>query len=162
MDFLEDEMRTLLVKTCILQLLTFSPEVSVWAQAVPARDQNIAAEARVFRTIRDPNNGMLWRLERALGNSARPGRMILLNDREKSQVNLPAGIQLPVIRSGDRLVIEESSALVEARLEAVALNAAAQGAEFNARLAIGGKVARAMALAPGRAAFATGEGAAQR
>jgi flagella basal body P-ring formation protein FlgA len=63
-------------------------------------------------------------------------------------------VQHPVIRSGDRLVVEESSAVVEARLEAVALGPAAEGAEFRVRLAIGGKVVLAVALGPGHAAFA--------
>ena len=62
-------------------------------------------------------------------------------------------LQHPLIRSGDRLVIEENSAVVEARLEAVALGPAAVGAEFKARLAIGGRVVRAVALGPGRASF---------
>jgi flagella basal body P-ring formation protein FlgA len=59
----------------------------------------------------------------------------------------------PVIRAGDRLVVEENTAVIEARLEAVALGPAALGSSFDVRLKLGGKVARAVALAPGRAAF---------
>jgi len=83
----------------------------------------------------------------------------LANSGERPKKNREA--QAPMIRSGDKLVIEEHSALVEARLEAVSLGKAVQGAEFNARLAIGGKVVRAVAISPGRAAFATGAGAQQ-
>ena len=61
---------------------------------------------------------------------------------------------LPVIRAGDRLIVEEHTAVVEARLEAVALGPAASGSPFQVRLTIGGKVVRAVALGPGRAAFA--------
>jgi flagella basal body P-ring formation protein FlgA len=59
----------------------------------------------------------------------------------------------PVIRAGERLIVEESTAVVDARLEAVALGPAAIGSPLNVKLAIGGKVVRAVALAPGRAAF---------
>jgi flagella basal body P-ring formation protein FlgA len=59
-----------------------------------------------------------------------------------------------VIRAGDRLIVEENTAVVEARLEAVALGAAAPGSTFNVRLRIGGRVLRAVALGPGRAALA--------
>jgi hypothetical protein len=61
---------------------------------------------------------------------------------------------VPVIHAGDALIIEENSALVEARLEAVALGPAESGWAFNARLKIGGNVVRVVALGPGRAAFA--------
>jgi flagella basal body P-ring formation protein FlgA len=50
--------------------------------------------------------------------------------------------------------VEESSPVVEARLEAVALGPAVVGSAFNVRLKIGGKIVRALALAPGRAALA--------
>jgi hypothetical protein len=64
----------------------------------------------------------------------------------------------PVIHSGDALVLEESTPLVEARLEARALGPAICGGEFNARLAVGGKVVRAVALGKGRAAFVSQTG----
>lgn len=71
----------------------------------------------------------------------------------------PSGLRypaqpLPVIRTGDRLIVEENTALVEARLEAVALGPAQPGSSFNVRLVAGGKIVRAVALGPGRAAFA--------
>ena len=168
--FLEVEMRTELLKIGSLILLTFPFPMSVWTQASAAGGQNIAADAQKIRMIRDPHNGMRWLLERAPGNSAGPGRMILLNDQVVSHLDVLIGgrprtdrvAEPPVIRSGDRLVIEERSARVEARLEAISLGTAVQGAEFNARLAIGGKLVRAVALAPGRAAFASGGGAVQR
>jgi flagella basal body P-ring formation protein FlgA len=62
-----------------------------------------------------------------------------------------------VIHPGDRVVVEEHTATVEARLEAIALEAAAIGSPVNARLKIGGKVVRAVAIAPGRAALAHAE-----
>jgi hypothetical protein len=59
----------------------------------------------------------------------------------------------PVIHAGDRLIVEENTRLVEARLAAVAMGPAIAGAPLDVRLTIGGKVMRAVALAPGRAAF---------
>jgi hypothetical protein len=58
---------------------------------------------------------------------------------------------LPVIRAGDRLVVEEHTPVVDALLEARALNPAAQGSALEARLSIGGRVVRVVALGPGRA-----------
>jgi flagella basal body P-ring formation protein FlgA len=58
-----------------------------------------------------------------------------------------------VIRSGDRLIVEEHTDVVDARLVGRALNSVALGSVFNVRLAIGGKVVRAVALGPGRAAL---------
>jgi hypothetical protein len=60
----------------------------------------------------------------------------------------------PMIRAGDHVRVEEHSAVVDARLEAVALGSASAGSVFNVRLAIGGKVMRAIADGPGRATLA--------
>ena len=151
-------MRMQLAKVALL-LLVLSRAVCVWAQTGGTDDRSM--DARVIRVVRDPHNGMRWLLERGTRNPGGPGRMILLSDGNKSQVELSKSsdvkdhvAQRPVIRSGDRLVVEERSPLIEARLEAISLGAAVPGAEFNARLAIGGKVVRAIAIEAGRAAFA--------
>jgi flagella basal body P-ring formation protein FlgA len=65
---------------------------------------------------------------------------------------------LPVIRAGDRLTVEEHTAVVDAVLEARALAAAAMGAALDVRLTIGGRVVRAVALGPGRAALQSENG----
>lgn len=66
----------------------------------------------------------------------------------------PANSQIPpVIRAGDSLILEENSAVVEARLEATALGPAAIGSPLAVRLKIGGKVVQAVALGSGRVAF---------
>lgn len=57
----------------------------------------------------------------------------------------------PVIHGGDQVIVEEKSAVVEARLVAIALGSATAGTSFQARLQIGGKVVRVMALGDGRA-----------
>jgi len=57
----------------------------------------------------------------------------------------------PVIRAGDRLMVEESSAVFDLRLEGIALSPAALGAPLRVRLVVSGKVVRAVALGPGHA-----------
>ena len=138
------------------------------------------AGGEVVREIDDPHTGARWLLSRDSIHPGGPGRMVLaaeargraLNNvgngvgnavRSEARVGIqgdPAQYQpasapaQPVIRSGDRVIVEENTAVVEARLEAVALNPAAIGSGLNVRLTIGGRVVRAVALAPGRAAFA--------
>jgi hypothetical protein len=58
---------------------------------------------------------------------------------------------VPVIHTGERVILEEHTPVVDGRLEAVALGPAVIGGEFNVRLKMGGKVLRAVALGPGRA-----------
>jgi hypothetical protein len=129
------------------------------------------ATGEVVREIDDPHSGARWFLMRDPSHPGGPGRMALAvrpgvqalnNSRSNPRIgtqndlrhyrlrNAPAQ---PAIRAGDSLVVEENTAVVETRLEAVALNPAAIGSPLNVRLAIGGKVVRAVAVAPGRAAF---------
>jgi hypothetical protein len=56
-----------------------------------------------------------------------------------------------IIRTGDRVRVEEHTPVVDADLESVALGPAIAGASLNVRLRIGGRVVRAVAVAPGRA-----------
>lgn len=58
---------------------------------------------------------------------------------------------LPVIHVGDELVIEQHSAVAEARLSGRALESAHEGAIFHARLRANGGLIRAVAIGPGRA-----------
>jgi hypothetical protein len=63
----------------------------------------------------------------------------------------PVALPAPILHSGDRLIVDEHTAVVDAQLEAVAMGPAAAGGSLNVRLAIGGRVVRAVATAPGRA-----------
>jgi hypothetical protein len=114
--------------------------------------------------IDDPHSGARWLLLRDRNHPAGPGRLVLIatanrqaGQGEPGGTISPMATELiplrPVIRAGDRLVVEENTAVVEARLEAVALGPATLGSTFDVRLKMGGKVARVVALAPGRAAF---------
>ena len=133
--------------------------------AVPAQAQMPAASGQVVREIDDPFNGARWLLVRDNESPAGPGRLVLIEPgRDDGPQSRPTGAPgspgmnassaQPVVRAGERLVVEENTAVVESRLEAVALGPAAVGMMFDARLRIGGHVVRAVALAPGRALLA--------
>ena len=126
---------------------------SVGAHSMPDSEQ-------VVREIDDPGTGTRWLLVRDRAHSGGPGRLVQVggvlkrNRHAGPDLGQKLAVFLPVIRAGERLVVEEHSAVVDARLEAVALGPAAAGAALKVRLAIGGKVLQAVALGPGRAEFA--------
>jgi hypothetical protein len=112
---------------------------------------------QVVREIDDPNTGDRWLLMSGSGQPGGPGRLVLvagLKELRQPGAGAAPSQPLPVIHSGDRLVVEENTALVQARLGAVALGPALLGGSLRLRLAIGGNVVEAVALGPGRAAFA--------
>ncbi|HEV2486417.1 MAG TPA: hypothetical protein VGT08_12865 [Terracidiphilus sp.] len=121
----------------------------------------------VFREIYDPNSGDHWLLIHDPIRPGGPGRMVLASiasvkaGQPGPDGAIPAGLRqvnraqpLPVIHSGDRVIAEENTARVNARLEAVALGPAVSGSPLNVRLTIGSNVVRAVALGPGRVSFA--------
>jgi hypothetical protein len=128
------------------------------------------AQGELMREIDDPHTGDRWLLVRDDQFPGGPGRMVLVAaqrigwDGASQRTGKRAGGQaseaqlIPIIRSGDRLTVEEHTARIDAVLEARALNSAAAGAVFNVRLTIGGRVVRAVALGPGRAVFEPGTG----
>ena len=131
-------------------LVTVFPEVSVVG----------GIQGEVVREIDDPQTGDRWLLLRDDRDPGGPGRLVQVqNARGRTEVKaanvrareLAAAPQKPVIRAGDRLMIEQETPLVSARLEAVALGPAAVGKLVRAKLKMGGKVVEARALAPGRA-----------
>ncbi len=119
------------------------------------------ALGQLMKVIDDPSLGDRWLLTRDPDHPGGPGRLLLSSDSQSgARQNRMAGVPGAdsartdlVIHAGDRLVVEENTAVAEARLEAVALGPAWAGSSLNVRLKIGGKVVRAVALAPGRAAF---------
>jgi len=125
------------------------------APAAPASASN-AAQGEIVGEIDDPHTGGCWLLERDPSHPAGPGRLVLTS---VGQTIFPRPTHpgskrepdLPVLRSGDRVVVEEHSAVADARLDAVAMGPALAGAWFQARLAIGGHIVKAVAVGPGRA-----------
>jgi hypothetical protein len=104
---------------------------------------------KVIVEIDDPNLGTRWLMRRDPAHPGGPGVVeTAICGRESA-----AGAEA-VIRGGERVVVDEDSKVVEARLEAIALGSAAAGKAFQARLKIGGKVVRAVAVGVGRATLA--------
>lgn len=111
----------------------------------------------ILREIVDPYSGGRWVLMRDPDHPGGPGRLVLAeagNGGKRAHAGeTPADEALPVIRAGDKLVIEEHSSVVDAQFEAVALGAAREGSLLKVRLKLGGKTLSAIALGPGRAVF---------
>jgi hypothetical protein len=119
--------------------------------------QSVSQE-KILREIDDLQNGNRWLLVRDDTHPGGPGRMVLVAagselegafrastaEAEKAQM---------VVHAGDLLIVEEHTARVDAVLEARALASAVAGAVLDVRLTLGGKVVRAVAIGPGRAAF---------
>jgi len=119
---------------------------------------------QVMREIADPSTGDLWLLVRDVDRPAGPGRLVLAQQptgtsgvhqtRGSSAAQPVPAKEHSVIHAGDGLMVEEHTAVADVRLEAVALEPAVKGACFKARLKLGGKVVRAMAVSPGHAVLA--------
>lgn len=123
-------------------------------------------EARILREINDPCTGRHWLLMRDRLRPGGPGRLVPLSELQGQEslhngrrvlrdASHPEGSgpdsYLPAIRAGDLLVVEEHTPVMDAYLEAVAFGSATVGSEFDARLKIGGRMVRAVAIARGRA-----------
>ncbi len=116
--------------------------------------------AAVLRRIDDPGARGSWLLTRNPVHPAGPGRLIWMPDDASPPSKLDSRpVAAPVIRAGERLVVEERTPVADAWLEATALEPAQAGAVLRVRLEMGGGVVRAIALGPGRAQFATATGA---
>ena len=113
------------------------------------------SQGEIVREIDDPHTGGRWLLTHDPMHPAGPGRLVLVRGIRSAVPRSDGSVvePLPVIHAGDTLIVEENTAAVEARLEAVALRPAVAGSPLDVRLKIGGKVVRVMALAPGRAVF---------
>ena len=138
---------------------------AVVAQATGYVETASRAPSRAIREIDDRHTGARWLLLRDADRPGGPGRLTLAgslrdeggaksNEKDAAAQGVGAVADARrVIHGGDRLVVEENTPVVAVRLEAVALGPAAAGDSLQARLAIGGKVMRVVALAPGRAEF---------
>ena len=107
----------------------------------------------IVREIDDPRNGDRWLLVRDSSHPGGPGLLLLASAAKitSGQAGPELAAQPPIIRAGDRVIVEENTAVAEARLEAVALSPAWPGSLFSVRLAMGGRVLRVLAARPGRA-----------
>lgn len=131
--------------------LALSPaeRVNATVQSSPVSERTTSVGGRILREIRDPLSGMCWLLMRDEAHPGGPGRLVQAEETSPFESFPTASV--PVLRAGDRLIVEEETPVVAVRLEAVALGPAAVGGELDVRLKIGGKVLRVVALGPGRA-----------
>jgi len=127
-------------------VLVSSPS-SIQASAVSPGD--------IVREIDDPHTGDRWLLVRGYTHPGGPGLLLLVSAVKVASRQTEAGAEIPppIIRVGDRVVVEENTAVIEARLEAIALSPATAGSALNVRLTLGGRMVRVVAVGPGRAAF---------
>lgn len=126
--------------------------VSAGAGAAHGAQAIASVSERIIRQIRDPHTGTHWVVVRNPQNPSGPGRAVAATEAAGKADQETAAVI--VIHPGDRLVVEEHTSAMDGTLEAVALGTAAAGCGLEARLKIGGKVVRVVALAPGRAAIA--------
>lgn len=112
--------------------------------------QTIESGCGIFREIDDPATGTRWLLECDAQHPGGPGWLVPISGRMAAGGSGTRFPVIPVIRAGDRVVLEAHTAVMDARLEGIAMMPAAKGSIFNVRLNAGGGVLRAVALGPGR------------
>ena len=120
--------------------------------------------ASAVRSIGDPSTGHHWLLLRNPALPGGPGLLVpgvlpIQSEDAKAlpgtRQSTPSSISLtPVIRAGDRILLESHSTRIDTWLEAVALEPARLGSLLRARLLSSGRTVRAVASGPGRASLA--------
>jgi hypothetical protein len=139
-----------------LAVAALAPSLARATGASPGPEAG-ASHGRLLRVIDDPSSGACWLLYEDTEHPGRPGRLVqvaltgaktgpLSSRSKKSEVG-----SLVRIHAGDRLSVEEHTAVADSKLAAVALGQAREGEEFKVRLEIGGRVVNAVAEGPGRA-----------
>ncbi len=114
-----------------------------------------AAAQSASRVLVDPWTGVCWQLAADPVHPGGPGRLVpAVSASAMPRVDRPSAPAALIIRAGDHLVVEESTADLHARYAAVAMAPAVRGGIFLARLVVGGRPVRVVALAPGRAELA--------
>jgi|GEM_PF-4466060 len=120
--------------------------------ALPIMGQSPALS--VAGEIHDPSTGAVWLLVRDDAHPGGPARLVLT---KPGNVSGPVDRKL-LIHAGDRIVVEEHTAIVDARLTAIALTSAAEGEKLQARMVIGGGVVTVRVVSAAVAEFATEAG----
>ena len=122
---------------------------------------------RAIRLIEDPSTHLRWMLLKDLRHPTAPAMLVpvpnssacIVHDGEdrgavESIFFRPPAV--PVIRGGEKLIVEEHSSAADAQLEGTALGPAAMGEAFRVRLKKSGKILSVVADGPGRATMLAG------
>ena len=143
--------------------------VSTNGMLVAGNDAQPRFSNSVVREIDDQATGLRWVVLRDQAHPGGPGRLfvapgpvarhrmalgtksLLASGAAPAQNSTQISALRPVIRQGEHLIIEEHSAVVDARLEAVALSSAKAGELLKVRLIPGGNILKVKALAAGSA-----------
>jgi hypothetical protein len=134
----------------------------------PWRSHNLSCSARDFvREIDDAGSGLRWTLLRDESHPGGPGRLVLNASRDSAKATQGRGSALNresqqvidtsrrvVIRTGDRLIVQEQTSRADLELEGTALTPAAAGEVLNVRLRFCGWTVRAIAVKSGQATLA--------
>jgi hypothetical protein len=108
-----------------------------------------------LREIDDPHSGARWLLVKDAAHPGGPGHLMQVGrDAHAGSGASRLPIASPIIHAGDRILVEEHTDVADAVLEAVALGPAVERGVLEARLKVGGRVVRVIALAPRRAGLA--------
>ena len=115
--------------------------------------QQGAVGGRIVSERTDPGTGARWVLMRDAEHPAALAHWVLVEAGKERAAGAGATTteQKLMIHAGDKIVVEEQTAVMSAWLEATALTSAGSGSELRARLAIGGRVLAVRAIAPNTA-----------
>lgn len=158
------------VRVPIAAALVLLPFVTSWGQgrdqcgkhfcAPPAsRLYDNTGDWRVIRSFEDAGTHRSWTVVQDKKQPAAPARLVeaaihptvgRASAEESGEASLQMASRL-IIHPRDSLIVDEHTAIVDARLEATALNAAARGERLKVRLKIGDRIVPAIAVEPGRA-----------
>jgi hypothetical protein len=112
-----------------------------------------AAGGRIVEERTDPATGARWMLMRDAEHSAELAHWVLADAGRERPAAAGATTTEPklVIHAGDKIVVQEETAVVNAWLEATALTGAKDGGELRVKLKIGGRILAVRAISPGTA-----------
>ena len=128
-------------------------------------DRDIAPGFGAVRVVEDHSSHRQWLVERNLERPGWPGRVVPLRQqllcgdeaslrRNSTGKRMAGGASDMVIRAGEALIIVEDTKAAHAELTAIAVSNGRRGDEISARLRSSGKLVKAIAAGPGRAALA--------
>jgi len=131
------------------------------ALSIDVLNQALRDSRRVVRAMDDRNTNLRWLLLKDGQHPTGPGRLVAIQTSSRNAAaadsqRLGSGPVRPLIKIGDRVVVEEHTRAFDARFEAVALEAASAGSNLRVRLRLGGKIVDAVAQGPGLVEMATG------